>query len=91
MGRGVWGVVCLRISCAHKYLHTQVPVSVLMGANVAGEVAKDEFCEATLGCTDAAAATAWRLLFDRPTFRIQTVNDVAGVELCGAVRVCVRV
>ena len=73
-------------SMIHEALSAAVPVSVLMGANVASEVAKDEFCEATIGCADAAAAAAWRLLFDRPTFRIQTVDDVAGVELCGALK-----
>ena len=73
-------------SMIHEALSAAVPVSVLMGANVASEVAKDEFCEATIGCADAAAAAAWRLLFDLPTFRIQTVDDVAGVELCGALK-----
>ncbi|KAJ1549421.1 Glycerol-3-phosphate dehydrogenase, partial [Cladochytrium tenue] len=41
--------------------HLQVDVSVLMGANIAGEVAAGNFCESTL-------------------------DDVAGVELCGALK-----
>jgi len=32
----------------------KVDMSVLMGANVANEVAKGDFAEATIGCTDLA-------------------------------------
>jgi len=62
-------------------------VSVLMGANVANEVAEGRFCEATLG-TDAPSqdrATLIRL-FDSPSFRVQAVDDIAVVELCGALK-----
>lgn len=61
-------------------------VSVLMGANVANEVAKDDFCEATIGCLDPEAADTWKSVFNLPTFRITVVGDVAGVELCGALK-----
>uniref|UniRef100_A0A7S4BTM4 Glycerol-3-phosphate dehydrogenase [NAD(+)] n=1 Tax=Chrysotila carterae TaxID=13221 RepID=A0A7S4BTM4_CHRCT len=62
------------------------PCSVLMGANVANEVAKDEFCEATVGCLDVHGANLWHKCFDRPTFKINVVSDVPGVELCGALK-----
>ncbi|KAJ1641306.1 glycerol-3-phosphate dehydrogenase 1-like protein, isoform CRA_d, partial [Pavlovales sp. CCMP2436] len=61
-------------------------VSVLMGANVAGEVAKDEFCESTVGYSKVAHGAVWRELFDCPTFRVNKIKDVAGVELCGALK-----
>merc|ERR1719231_1351927 len=61
-------------------------VSVLMGANVANEVAQDEFCESTVGYKNKANGEVWQQLFDCPTFRIGTIGDVAGVELCGALK-----
>jgi glycerol-3-phosphate dehydrogenase (NAD+) len=61
-------------------------VSVLMGANVANEVAQDEFCESTVGFKSKANGEVFQKLFDCPTFRIGTINDVAGVELCGALK-----
>ena len=69
---------------------------VLMGANVANEVAEGQFCEATVGFDGAAgdahagaalaAARLWRELFDTPTFRVQLCPDRAAVELCGALK-----
>jgi len=62
-------------------------VSVLMGANIAKEVALGQFCEATLGI-DAPAEDTARLvrLFDCPSFRVNAVDDIAGVELCGGLK-----
>ena len=61
-------------------------VSVLMGANVANEVAQDKFCESTVGYSDEANGAAFVRLFDCPTFRVGSINDVAGTELCGALK-----
>merc|ERR1719293_638921 len=58
-------------------------VSVLMGANVANEVAADQFCEATLGCKEVENQPLLTKLFDCQTFRVRAVTDIAGVELCG--------
>jgi len=65
---------------------TGFDVSVLMGANVANEVAQDQFCESTVGYTDESNGKTWQELFDCPTFRVGTINDVAGTELCGALK-----
>merc|ERR1719336_1561581 len=58
-------------------------VAVLMGANVANEVAAGEFCEATLGIQSEDHKDMLVKLFDCQTFRVNAVNDIAGVELCG--------
>ncbi|KAJ1627019.1 NAD-dependent glycerol-3-phosphate dehydrogenase C-terminus-domain-containing protein [Pavlovales sp. CCMP2436] len=60
--------------------------SVLMGANVANEMAKDEFCETTIGYTDQANGDLFKLAFHDPTFNVGLVNDTVGVELCGALK-----
>jgi len=61
-------------------------VSVLMGANVANEVARDDFCESTVGFANPKNGEVWQRLLDCPTFRVGKINDVAGVELCGALK-----
>merc|ERR1711998_135854 len=61
-------------------------VSVLMGANVANEVARDEFCESTVGYKSKANGEAFQAMLDCPTFRVGSINDVAGTELCGALK-----
>lgn len=63
-----------------------IDVSVLMGANVAKEVALDEFSEATIGGRVKRNADTWQQLFNRPTFRVESTDDAAAVELCGALK-----
>jgi len=63
-----------------------VDMSVLMGANVANEVAKGDFAEATIGCTDLATGALWCKLFNTSDFKVDPVADVAGAELCGALK-----
>jgi len=74
------------ISGMIKEAMNDMDVSVLMGANVANEVARDDFCESTVGYKDAKNGAAWVKLLDCPTFRIGSISDVAGVELCGALK-----
>ena len=40
-----------------------IPCAILMGANVANEVAKGEFCEATIGVNEATEGVDWHNLF----------------------------
>eukprot|EP00296_Roombia_truncata_P008265 JP446742.1.p1 GENE.JP446742.1~~JP446742.1.p1 ORF type:complete len:250 (-),score=77.00 JP446742.1:131-847(-) len=63
-----------------------VNISVLMGANVANEVAQDHFCEATIGCDDPAFGALWKKVFHAPLFQIRVVTDCVGVEICGALK-----
>jgi glycerol-3-phosphate dehydrogenase (NAD+) len=63
-----------------------IDCSVLMGANVANEVAAGDFCESTLGCSDLRHGAVLQDLFNAPTFRVQVALDPHGVEMCGALK-----
>lgn len=63
-----------------------IDCSVLMGANVANEVAAGDFCESTLGCSDLCHGALLKELFNARTFRVDVVLDPHGVELCGAIK-----
>lgn len=60
-----------------------VPLLLFIGANVAGDVASEHFAEATIGHAEGEAETAalWQLLFDRPSFKVNVLPDVDGVEV----------
>merc|ERR1719321_2358276 len=51
-------------------------VSVIMGANVANEVARGDFCEATVGATDAMTGAVHQLLFNTKSFSVNVVDEV---------------
>ncbi|RLN43605.1 hypothetical protein BBO99_00005303 [Phytophthora kernoviae] len=63
-----------------------IDCSVLMGANVANEVAAGDFCESTLGCADLRHGAVLRELFNAPSFRVDVALDPHGVEMCGALK-----
>ncbi|XP_010912925.1 glycerol-3-phosphate dehydrogenase [NAD(+)] isoform X1 [Elaeis guineensis] len=60
---------------------------VLMGANIANEIAVEKFSEATVGYRqDKEVAQRWARLFSTPYFLVSIVQDVEGVELCGTLK-----
>ncbi|XP_062830143.1 glycerol-3-phosphate dehydrogenase 1-like protein [Anolis carolinensis] len=69
----------------------KIEVSVLMGANIANEVADDMFCETTIGCKNPASGKIFKELIQTSNFRIAVVEDCDTVELCGALKNIVAV
>lgn len=66
--------------------HLKIPCSVLMGANLANEVAEEKFCETTIGCKDMKIAPVLRDMIQADFFRVVVVDDVDAVEVCGALK-----
>lgn len=67
--------------------HLKIPCSVLMGANLAGEVADEKFCETTIGCKDTTVGPLLRDIIQTNYFRVVVVDDEDTVEVCGALKV----
>ncbi|KAJ6231046.1 glycerol-3-phosphate dehydrogenase [Anaeramoeba flamelloides] len=63
-----------------------IEVCSLMGANVANEVAQGQFCETTIGYKNLQTGLILWKLFKTPNFHVRIVNDVKGVEICGALK-----
>ncbi|XP_034385113.1 glycerol-3-phosphate dehydrogenase 1-like protein [Cyclopterus lumpus] len=68
-----------------------IDVSVLMGANIANEVAAEKFCETTIGSRILENGLLFKELLQTPNFRIRVVDDADAVELCGALKNIVAV
>ena len=62
------------------------PCSVMMGANVASEIARNEFAEGTIGCRDKTDGEVLKRVFQTEKFRVTVVEDGPGVEVCGALK-----
>lgn len=77
-----------KINLMSEYIRSTLNIecSSLSGANVAEGVAKEEFSETTIGYEDIESAQLFQALFDTPYFRVNAVPDVAGVEICGALK-----
>nr|XP_006629312.1 PREDICTED: glycerol-3-phosphate dehydrogenase [NAD(+)], cytoplasmic [Lepisosteus oculatus] len=68
-----------------------IAVSVLMGANIASEVAEEKFCETTIGCRNKEQGALLKELFQTPNFRVTVVEEADVVEICGALKNVVAV
>ncbi|KAG6441520.1 hypothetical protein O3G_MSEX001846 [Manduca sexta] len=69
----------------------KIPCAVLMGANIASEVAEEKFCETTIGCRDVMLAPMMRDIIQTDYFRVVVVDDEDAVEICGALKNIVAV
>ncbi|XP_074652039.1 glycerol-3-phosphate dehydrogenase [NAD(+)], cytoplasmic-like isoform X2 [Tubulanus polymorphus] len=68
-----------------------IECNVLMGANLAPEVARENYCEATIGCKSLDTGALLKRLMQASYFRIVVVTDAVTVELCGALKNVVAV
>ncbi|KAK9722709.1 glycerol-3-phosphate dehydrogenase [Basidiobolus ranarum] len=68
----------------HELLN--IDVSVMSGANVASEVAAENFCETTIGTLVPKNGKLFEKLFSTSYLKVTIVNDIIGVELCGALK-----
>lgn len=68
-----------------------ISCSALSGANIASEVALEAFSETTVGYRNLDEGLLWQKLFETPKFRVQLIEDVNGVSLCGALKNVVAV
>uniref|UniRef100_A0A3Q0QMY2 Glycerol-3-phosphate dehydrogenase [NAD(+)] n=1 Tax=Amphilophus citrinellus TaxID=61819 RepID=A0A3Q0QMY2_AMPCI len=64
-----------------------ITMSVLMGANIANEVADEKFCETTIGCKNKNHGTLLKELMQTSNFRVTVVEEYDVVEICGALKV----
>lgn len=63
-----------------------IECAVMMGANLAGEVAEEQFCESTIGSIIEPTGIMLKELFETPYFRCTLVEDSKTVECCGALK-----
>ncbi len=77
----------LRLSqVAEQELPAGTPITALSGPNLATEIAQGLPAAAVVASKSAAAAERVRAAVSTPRFRIYTSDDVAGVELGGALK-----
>ncbi|XP_048474920.1 glycerol-3-phosphate dehydrogenase 1-like protein [Rhincodon typus] len=63
-----------------------IEVSVLMGANLANEVAAEKFCESTIGSANIEHGKVLKELLQTRNFRLRVVEEADAVEICGALK-----
>lgn len=63
-----------------------IDCSVLSGANIAGEIAQEKFCESTVGYNVPENGLLFYKLFNRPYFRISLIRDVVGPQVYGGLK-----
>ncbi|XP_056461629.1 glycerol-3-phosphate dehydrogenase [NAD(+)], cytoplasmic-like [Gadus chalcogrammus] len=68
-----------------------ITMTVLMGANIANEVAEEKFCETTIGCKDKVNGPILKELMQTTNFRVTVVAEADVVEICGALKNIVAV
>ena len=57
-----------------------IDCSVLMGANIAEDIAREELSEAVIGYTNIDNARVFKKLFERPYFKVKLLADAVRRE-----------
>eukprot|EP00882_Tetradesmus_deserticola_P031018 GHRQ01035054.1.p1 GENE.GHRQ01035054.1~~GHRQ01035054.1.p1 ORF type:complete len:466 (+),score=230.35 GHRQ01035054.1:636-2033(+) len=60
--------------------------SVLMGANIAADIGREQLSEAVIGYSNLENAQVLKKLFETRYFNISLTPDVAGAEMCGTLK-----
>ncbi|XP_029450874.1 glycerol-3-phosphate dehydrogenase [NAD(+)], cytoplasmic [Rhinatrema bivittatum] len=81
----------LRLISSIIHQRLGIEMSVLMGANIANEVADEKFCETTIGSRNEEHGKILKELFQTLNFRIAVVKEADTVEICGALKNIVAV
>ncbi|XP_042560531.1 glycerol-3-phosphate dehydrogenase 1b [Clupea harengus] len=68
-----------------------ITMTVLMGANLANEVAEEKFCETTIGSKSKEIGATLKDLMQTKNFRVTVVEEADVVEICGALKNIVAV
>ncbi|CRG96198.1 glycerol-3-phosphate dehydrogenase, putative [Plasmodium gallinaceum] len=63
-----------------------IECSALSGSNIAKEISEEYFSESTIGFENRETVEIWQNLFDTNYFKINCIQDKAGVEICGALK-----
>ncbi|KAJ8371496.1 hypothetical protein AAFF_G00307750 [Aldrovandia affinis] len=66
-------------------------MTVLMGANIANEVAEEKFCKTTIGCKSKEHGAVLNELMQTTNFCVTVVEEANVVEICGALKNVVAV
>ncbi|CAB9524155.1 3-phosphate dehydrogenase [Seminavis robusta] len=74
----------LMSSMIHRMLN--IECSVLMGANLAGEIGPNGLCEATIGSRVREQGHVFQELFDTDYFHVSVIPDIEGAEMAGALK-----
>ncbi|CEG69801.1 Putative Glycerol-3-phosphate dehydrogenase [NAD ] [Rhizopus microsporus] len=63
-----------------------IPCAALSGANIATEVAEEQFGETTIACQDSKDGELFLKLFHTDYFDCTVIEDYRGLQICGALK-----
>jgi glycerol-3-phosphate dehydrogenase (NAD+) len=63
-----------------------VNCAALSGANIASEVAEEQFGETTIACKDKKEGEIFLKLFHTDYFDVNVIADMRGLQVCGALK-----
>ncbi|GFR51762.1 hypothetical protein Agub_g14217 [Astrephomene gubernaculifera] len=63
-----------------------IDCAVLMGANIATDIGREQLSEAVIGYDNLDHAERFKKLFQRPYFRVSLLPDPVGAEMCGTLK-----